>query len=114
MKIQKNKVYQQNREFIDEHSKLRLQISSLLREKELANENILNLESDIKSQKNRMSQIQTEQRDLRNRWLEEKTDLESKVHQMLAVQTQVQGSLRKKEKEYDNLQQQLSKIVKGN
>ena len=50
---------------------------------------------------------------MRNRWAEEKADLENKVFQMLAVQTQCQGTLRKKEKDYDKLQLQLSKLVKG-
>ena len=53
-----------------------------------------------------------EHRDTRNHWLSEKSELESRNFQMLALQTQVQGTMRKKEKDYEKLQGQLDKVVR--
>ena len=53
-----------------------------------------------------------EHRDTRNHWLNEKSELESRSFQMLALQTQIQGTMRKKEKDYEKLQSQLDKVVR--
>lgn len=53
-----------------------------------------------------------EHRETRNHWLSEKSELESRTFQMLALQTQIQGTMRKKEKDYEKLQGQLDKVVR--
>lgn len=109
---EKARVYAQNKELIDENSKMRNQLNNSAREKEKTNEEIAILKQDARVAQGKVSAMQTEQRQLRNRWLEEKTDLENKVHQSLALQTHATATLRKKEKDYDKLQLQLSKLVK--
>ena len=51
-----------------------------------------------------ISALKAEQRDLRSSWLREKGELETRCFQLQALQTQIQGTLRKKEKDYDRLQ----------
>lgn len=52
-----------------------------------------------------------EHRDAKNHWLSEKNELLSRCLQIQALQTQCQGSLRKREKEYERLHEQLERIV---
>lgn len=61
---------------------------------------------------NRMAALATEHREVRNHWLSEKSDLEGRFHQMQALHTQLQGTLKKREKDYDKLQGQLAKLVR--
>ena len=49
---------------------------------------------------------------LKKWYLSEKSELESRTFQMLALQTQIQGTMRKKEKDYEKLQGQLDKVVR--
>lgn len=60
----------------------------------------------------RLAAAANEHRDTRNHWLAEKSELESRTFQMLALQTQIQGTMRKKEKDYEKLQGQLDKVVR--
>lgn len=60
----------------------------------------------------RLAAAVLEHRDTRNHWLSEKSELESRNFQMLALQTQVQGTMRKKEKDYEKLRGQLEKVVR--
>ena len=53
-----------------------------------------------------------EHRVTRNHWLREKSDLETRNFQLLALHTQLQGTLRKKEKDYEKLQNHLEKAVR--
>jgi hypothetical protein len=53
-----------------------------------------------------------EHREVKNQWLSDKQDLTTRLHQVQALNTQLQGTLKKKEKDYDKLQSQLSKLVK--
>lgn len=59
-----------------------------------------------------MAAAAVEQRDTRNHWLTEKNELENKLYQMLSLQTQIQGKIIKKEKDYEKLQLQLDKVIK--
>jgi hypothetical protein len=59
-----------------------------------------------------MSALQEDQRQTRCHWLAEKNELESRLFQLQGLTTQYQGTIRKKDKEYDKLQIQLSKLVK--
>jgi hypothetical protein len=59
-----------------------------------------------------MAAAALEHRETRNHWLSEKSELESRTFQMLALQTQIQGTMRKKEKDYEKLQGQLDKVVR--
>jgi hypothetical protein len=52
-----------------------------------------------------------EHREAKNHWLCEKNELLSRCLQIQALQTQCQGSLRKREKEYERLHEQLERIV---
>ena len=60
----------------------------------------------------RLAAVAVEHRENRNHWLAEKSELESRTFQMLALQTQYQGTMRKKEKDYEKLQGQLDKLVR--
>jgi hypothetical protein len=51
-----------------------------------------------------MSALRAEHREVKCLWLSEKSDLESRCFQLQALHTQLQGTLRKKEKDYDRLQ----------
>jgi hypothetical protein len=59
-----------------------------------------------------MSAMVVEKRETTNQWLQEKNDLQGRLFQLQALNTQLQGTLKKKEKDYDKLQAQLSKLVK--
>eukprot|EP00607_Mallomonas_marina_P001272 CAMPEP_0182436630 /NCGR_PEP_ID=MMETSP1167-20130531/82556_1 /TAXON_ID=2988 /ORGANISM="Mallomonas Sp, Strain CCMP3275" /LENGTH=90 /DNA_ID=CAMNT_0024628977 /DNA_START=376 /DNA_END=644 /DNA_ORIENTATION=- len=59
-----------------------------------------------------MAALKNEHREARAQWLSERNDLEGRVFQSQSLCTQTQGSLRKREKDYDRLQQQLKKLVK--
>ena len=67
---------------------------------------------DLSFANGKMAALKNEQRELRCQWLGEKSDLEGRCFQTQALYTQVQGTLRKKEKDYERLQQQLAKVVK--
>lgn len=53
-----------------------------------------------------------EHREVKNHWLAEKNDLQTRIFQVQALNTQATGSLKKKEKDFEKLQNQLAKIVK--
>ena len=52
----------------------------------------------------RNSAIRSEHREVKCQWLNEKSELESRHFQTMALNTQIQGTLRKKERDYDKLQ----------
>ncbi len=56
--------------------------------------------------------MQSEQREVRNKWLAEKSEMESKLFHLQALVTQIEGTSRKKEKDFEKLQAQLSKLNK--
>jgi flagellar biosynthesis component FlhA len=60
----------------------------------------------------RISALTLEHREVKNHWLAEKSDLQARNFQMQALNTQYAGSLKKKEKDFEKLQNQLAKIVK--
>lgn len=53
-----------------------------------------------------------EHREVKNHWLAEKSDLQTRIFQVQALNTQASGSLKKTEKDFVKLQNQLAKIVK--
>ena len=61
---------------------------------------------------NKMAVQMEEQRSLRCHWLAEKNELEGRCFQLQGLVTQYQGTIRKKDKDYDKLQLQMAKIVK--
>lgn len=67
---------------------------------------------EIISVQNKTAATAEEQRKLRNHWLAEKNDLEKRCFQLQGLNTQYEGTMRKKDKEYDKLQLQLAKLVK--
>lgn len=56
--------------------------------------------------------MQEDQRQTRCHWLAEKNELDTRCFQAQAQATQYQGTIRKKDKDYEKLQAQLAKIVK--
>jgi chromosome segregation ATPase len=109
---EKCKVAAQNKKLMDDYSRVRTKLNAHIRDKQTHNEQLDAMRQEVRAAQGRVGALQQEQRESRNRWVEEKADLESKVFQMLAVQTQVQGSLRKKEKDHEKLQNQLAKAVR--
>ncbi len=85
---------------------------SLEKEKESLGTYVENLKRELLAANNRTSTLVNEQRELRNHWMAEKADLQSRLCQVQTLNTQFQGSLKKKEKEFDKLQSQLLKLVK--
>lgn len=59
-----------------------------------------------------MAALLEDQRQLRCHWLAEKNELETRCFQAQALATQFQGTIRKKDKDYEKLQGQLAKMVK--
>ena len=49
---------------------------------------------------------------MKNNWLAEKSDLQTRIFQIQALNTQTTGSLKKRDKDFEKLQNQLAKIVK--
>ena len=60
----------------------------------------------------RMSALTAEHREVKQQWLGDKADLHNRFCQVQALNTQVQGTLKKKDKDFEKLQSQLAKIVK--
>jgi len=54
--------------------------------------------------KERNNALRSEHREVKCQWLNEKSELESRNFQTMALNTQIQGTLRKKERDYDKLQ----------
>lgn len=59
----------------------------------------------------RIAALQGEQRDLKRSWLAEKNDLQNRFFQIQSLNTQLNGTLIKKEKDFSKLQTHLSKLV---
>jgi Ni,Fe-hydrogenase I large subunit len=70
------------------------------------------LNQDVNGVQGKMSAMQEDQRLLRCHWLAEKNDLETRCFQAQGLATQYQGTIRKKDKDYEKLQTQLAKMVK--
>ncbi|RYG69562.1 hypothetical protein EON64_02380 [archaeon] len=98
--------------WIQHSEKLQAQLSSLKIEKDRQATTIDELIKDQQQLNNRISAMIMEHREVKNYWLAEKSDLQTRYFQIQALNTQVTGTLKKKEKDYDKLQMQLSKIVK--
>ncbi len=60
----------------------------------------------------RVSALTMEHREVKNHWLAEKSDLQTRIFQVQALNTQSSGTLKKCEKDFVKLQNQLAKIVK--
>lgn len=110
--FERHRMQEQGHELVDDCSKLRAQLDMYGRDKETLSSQILILKQDLNTAGERYALMQSEHRDLRNQWLNEKRELEGRCFQIQALQTQLQGTLRKKEKDFDKLQQQLGKVVK--
>jgi hypothetical protein len=59
-----------------------------------------------------MAAFVSDQKLFRTKWTAEKSELEGKVFQLIAAQTQYQGTIRKKDKEFEKLQLYLQKQIK--
>lgn len=103
---------QQNYSIVADCGKLRSQLDIASREKENMTSQIAVLKQDLNFSNGKMAALKSEQRELRCQWLAEKSDLEGRCFQSMALVTQIQGTLRKKENDYSKLQQQLSKVVR--
>eukprot|EP01039_Chlorochromonas_danica_P002394 gene2394-2626_t len=60
----------------------------------------------------KISAMMEDQRTVKNHWLAEKADLQSRLFQVQALNTQYLGSMKKKEKDYEKLQNHLAKVIK--
>ena len=60
----------------------------------------------------RISAMANEQREVKIHWLAEKNDLQARFFQIQSLNTQMQGTLKKKEKDFEKLQAHLAKLVK--
>ncbi len=99
-------------ELLMERQSLLSQVTTLKKEKEASNNALHVLKNDITVCNNKYSTLSNESRQLKMQWLAEKNDLEARVFQTISLNTQLQGSLRKKEKDFEKLQTQLLKLVK--
>eukprot|EP01041_Mallomonas_annulata_P000565 gene565-1090_t len=103
---------EQNNALVIDCSKTRSQLEMYSREKDNVASQLIMAKQDLNFANGKMAALKNEQRELRCQWLSEKSDLESRCFQSQTLFTQMQGTLRKKDKDYDKLQQQLSKLVK--
>lgn len=110
--FERHRMQEQGRELVEDCSKLRAQLDMYGRDKETLGDQLLILKQDLNNANDRNALMQSTNRELRNQWLNEKRELEGRCFQIQALQTQLQGTLRKKEKDHDKLQQQLAKVVK--
>lgn len=92
-------------------TELKGRVSSLEKEREIHKSEIVMLKQDLNVSEEKMNGLRSEHREVKCQWLNEKSELESRIHQTLALNTQIQGTLRKKERDYDRLQTQLSKLT---
>jgi predicted nuclease with TOPRIM domain len=99
-------------ELLTERQALASQVGTLKKEKEASNNALQVLKNDITVCNTKYSAMCNESRQLRMQWLAEKNDLEARVFQTVSLNTQLQGTLRKKEKDFEKLQNQLLKLVK--
>lgn len=63
-------------------------------------------QQDLNVSNERNSALRSEQREVKAQWLSEKSELESRHFQTMALCTQTQGTLRKKDRDYEKLQVQ--------
>lgn len=98
--------------FTEEVTRLQIQLQNLKDEREAKDLLIDAMKRDEQVFNNRISALTSEHRDLKNHWLAEKSDLQSRLFQVQALNTQIHGTLKKKEKDYEKLQSQMSKLVK--
>lgn len=96
----------------DECSELRKQNLSHERTSEVQAAQIEMFRQDVANANSRCSVMQTQQSQMKAQWTAEKSELEGKVFQTLALQQSTLGTLRKKEKDFDSLQTQLSRVNK--
>ena len=73
---------------------------------------VLNLQQDVANHGSRTTAMQAEHREMRNHWLNEKTELENKVFQIQSLLTQTKAAVIKKDKDYEKMQNQLSKAIR--
>lgn len=95
-----------------ECANLKNQASSVSRERDRERDLIESLRQDQQTLHGRIMRLNQEQREVRNHWLGEKADLEGRMFQLQALNTQFQGTIKKRDKEIDRLQQLLAKLVK--
>lgn len=62
------------------------------------------VKQDVNLSNERINALKSEHREVKCQWLAEKSELESRNFQTMALNTQIQGTLRKKERDYDKLQ----------
>lgn len=70
------------------------------------------LDQDLVTAQKRVAIVLAEQKEHRRQWQNEKSEADAKVFQAQALVTQFQGTLRKKEKDFERLQNQVEKIAK--
>eukprot|EP00600_Ochromonadales_sp_CCMP1393_P001869 CAMPEP_0174982370 /NCGR_PEP_ID=MMETSP0004_2-20121128/16463_1 /TAXON_ID=420556 /ORGANISM="Ochromonas sp., Strain CCMP1393" /LENGTH=607 /DNA_ID=CAMNT_0016234329 /DNA_START=172 /DNA_END=1998 /DNA_ORIENTATION=+ len=93
----------------------RVSATNLVQQKEQSDGNadsLLQMRLENQQLHRRLNAMNTEHREVKKSWLAEKNDLQARFHQILALHTQTQGSLKKKEKDFDKLQNQLARLVK--
>ena len=73
---------------------------------------VMNLQQDVASHGSRTTAMQAEHREMRNHWLNEKNELENKVFQIQSLLTQTKAAVIKKDKDYEKMQNQLTKAIK--
>ena len=73
---------------------------------------VLNLQQDVTNHGSRAASMQAEHREIRNHWMNEKNELENKVFHIQSLLTQTKAAAIKKDKDYEKMQNQLSKAVK--
>jgi len=110
--IEKNRWQSHCSSLADENGKINHQFLMSQKEHERNLIAINSLRCEVAVANNKVAAVMVEQREVKAHWLAEKSELESRVFQSQALATQWQGSLRKKEKDYDKLHIQLSKLMK--
>lgn len=83
------------------------------KENEILENQVLILKQDLGVTQVQLESVQNEQREVKARFLQEKAELEQRCFHLQALETQHLASLRKLEKDFGKLQDQLQKLMRS-
>lgn len=93
-------------------NKHRNQLQNLTNDNQKTMKDSEKLRQDVSMLNTRIEAMNKEHRNAKNQWSRDKADLEGRIYQLNALNTQLQGTMKKKEKNAEKIQAQLSKLVK--
>lgn len=96
----------------DECNELRAQTHALERTLEVQTTHTEVARQETASVGSRLLSLQTQHAQMKTQWSAEKAEMEGRVFQALSLQQSTLGTMRKREKDFDQLQSQLARMLK--